>query len=199
MATPNEFSALRSRARDKRDKLIAQARKEYHSALIQIVMLERDLLGVTLKRYKKLSHAVQSVIPRDESFTSVTVMASLEALEPGRVWRKASIDGHITRLRQLGIIRRIRRAKGPEPALYVREGAEVPAMPFEDMTLPEVIQTVLTRPMTTAEVTVRLIEAGYDTRMPKKRLYNAVRIELGRGPFQRDGDGKWEQASESLR
>ncbi len=106
----NEFIALRARARDKRDKAIAQAREEYEAALVQIATLEQDLLGKLPSKHKPMSACIESVIPNDRPFTTLDVLTSLEALDPRRVWRKRSIDNHFSRLRDKGLIRRIKRA-----------------------------------------------------------------------------------------
>lgn len=189
----NEFSKLRERARIKRDKLIAQARSEYAATLVQIAALEQDLLGKESSRHKKISASIESVIPSDRTFTTVDIMAGLEAIDPGRVWRKRSIDNHISRLRERGLVRRVKKSQGTDPAVYVRNGVEVPARPFEDMTLTQVVRASLTRPMTATEVTVAMIEAGYETTMTRKALMDAVGVELRKGPFENRG-GKWVEA-----
>ncbi len=176
--------------REKRDKAIALARSDYEATLVQIATLEQDLLGKESSRHKQISACVESVIPRDRSFSTVDVMTSLEALDPGRVWRKRSVDSHISRLRERGLVRRMRKAKGTEPAVYVRVGATVPKLAFEDMTLPEVIRAVLDRPMTQTELAVRMLEAGYDTTMEPRALRNAVGVELRKGGFRSEA-GKW--------
>jgi hypothetical protein len=189
----NEFIALRARARDKRDKLIAEARKDYEATLVTIASLEQDLLGRESSRHKRISASVESAIPRDRPFTTVDIMTSLEAIDPGRVWRKRSVDSHIARLRERGLVRRMRRAKSTEPAQYVRCGVEVERLPFEGMTLAEVIRAVLTKPMTQTELVVRMVEAGYDSTMTKPALRNAVGVELRKGGFGNEG-GKWTPA-----
>jgi hypothetical protein len=186
----NEFSALRSRARDKRDKAIAQARSEYQQALIQIATLEQDLTGRESSRHKPVSACISAVLPRSEPFTAPEILAALEALDGSRVWIKKTIDGYLTKLRAKGIIRRMRRHKGNEPAVYVRVGAEVDKLPFEDMTLPEVMQAVLTEPMRPTELAVRIREAGYHTTMTDRVFRNAVSEELRRGAFVKEG-AKW--------
>src|SRR5687767_11413414 len=85
MAT--EFNTLRLRAREKRDRLMAEVRAEYESTLVQIARLEQDLLGTRNHKYKKISAAIEAVIPSDRPFTTRDIMAALEALDPGRVWR----------------------------------------------------------------------------------------------------------------
>lgn len=186
----NEFNALRARARDKRDKAIAEIRAEYEAQLVQIAALEQDLLGKVSSRHKKISSAIESVIPRDATFTTADIMAALEALDPRRAWRKRSIDNHFSRLRERGLIRRIKRATIHEPAVYVRPEAPVAAAPLEDMTLLQVIGKVLVRPMTTTEVCVAVLEAGYQTAMAKTALRNHVTRQLSRGEFKSEG-GKW--------
>jgi len=186
----NEFIALRARARDKRDKAIAHARQEYEATLVQIASLEQDLLGRESSRHKKVSACIESVLPLDQPFTTVDILASLEAIDPGRVWRRRAVDHHIFRLRERGLVRRMQKSKGTEPAVYVRVGAEVPQLPFEDMTLPEVIRAVLTQPMSATELTVRMLEAGYQTAMTKAGLRTAVGVVLRKGGFVKEG-GRW--------
>jgi hypothetical protein len=207
-----EFNALRSRAKDKRDKAIAYARQEYEATLVTIAGLEQDLLGKESSRYRLISACVESVIPRDRPFSTTDIMTSLEGLDPGRTWRKRSVDNHIARLRERGpdhqlrsrphhgnhiarlrergLVRRMQKAKGTEPAIYARVGALVPALPFEDMRLVEVMRAVLTRPMTQTELAVALLEAGYQTAMEPRALRTAVGVELRRGGFANQG-GKW--------
>jgi len=187
----NEFNALRQRARDKRDKAIAEARREYEAQLVQIAALEQDLLGKVSSRYKKISAAIESVIPRESEFTTGYILAGLEALDPRRTWRKRSIDNHISRLRERGLIKRLKRATVHEPAVYARTEAPVKSAPLDDMTLLEVIGKVLgMRPMTTTEVCVAVLEAGYQTTMAKTALRNHVTRQLSRGGFRCEG-GKW--------
>lgn len=78
----NEFAALRTRARQRRDKEIAHARDEYQANLAQIAELEQRLLGKADPRLMKLSAAVEHVISRDQPFTANDIMLSLEALDP---------------------------------------------------------------------------------------------------------------------
>ena len=154
-----------------------------------IAALEHGLTG-RKTRHRKISACIESVIPRDEPFTSTEIIAALEALDSSRVWHKWTVDNHITKLRAKGIVRRMRRHKGAERALYVRVGAEVDKLPFEDMTLLEVIRTVLVEPMTQTELTVRMREAGFDSTMDDRTLRNVVGEELRRGGFA-NHSGKW--------
>jgi hypothetical protein len=185
-----EFVALRARARDKRDKAIAEIRRDYEAALVQIAALEQDLLGKVSSRHKKISSAIESVIPSDRTFTTLDILTALEALDPRRVWRKRSIDYVLTALRRKGLIRRLKRATIHERASYVRAGAPAAEPPLADMTLFQVIGQVLTRPMTTTEVVVAALEAGYQTTMEKRNLRVHVNKLLARG-FKLES-GKWQ-------
>lgn len=191
MKTNNEFIALRARARDRRDKAITKARDEYAATLATIAGLEQDLLGKETSRHKLISASIDSVLPTDRTFTTVDVMAALEALDPGRVWRKRSIDWQIARLRKKGIVRRLKRSSNTEPAKYVRVGAAVEKLPFEDMRLPEVIAAVLTRPMRPTEIVVAMREQGYESSMSNNALRDYVGRELRAGEFRRGADGRW--------
>jgi len=142
-----EFIALRAKAREKRDRLINEARRDYEETLTRIAALEQDLLGKDVSSHRKISVCIERVIPTDREFTTVDVVSALEALDPGRVWRKRSIDSHISRMRERGLLRRVRKARNGsnacEPAVYVRRGVEVGPRPFQDMTLQAVIKSML--------------------------------------------------------
>ena len=108
-------------------------------------------------------------------------MAGLEALDPRRVWRKRSVDSHIARLRQKGLVIRLKRSQLRLPAVYAREGVEVEASPFGDMTPKEVVAQVLDRPMSQTELVVAMLEGGYQTSMNPKKLRDAVGGGVARG------------------
>lgn len=185
----SEFSQLRTKARQRRDAEIAAARAEYRANLAQIAELEQRLLGRADPRQLKVSAAVERVIPRDEPFTATDVMHSLEALDPRRVWRLASVCRHITKLRELGLVRRVKKAKVNEPAAYVRcEGPVEPA--GRDKSLRQVIVETVSRPMRIAEVVMAVAEAGYNSTMKAEHLRTHVIRELKSAGF-RLGGGKW--------
>ena len=133
------------------------------------------------------------MLPADRTFTTVDVMTALEALDPGKVWRKRSVDSHISRLRERGIVRRVRRAKGTEPAIYARAGVKVAAVPFAGKTLPEVVGEVLAgQSMTQTELVMAMLDAGYDTTMGPRGLRTAVGVILRREKLAfRQKGGKW--------
>jgi hypothetical protein len=186
----NEFSALRSRARAKRDRAIAEARQEYEAALVEIAGLEQRLCGKLPKGYKTIVQAIDAVIPREGTFTTLDVMTGLEAFDPKRNWRKRSVDYVLTRMRQRGAIRRLKRATIHERASYVRAEAGTKAPGTGDMTLMQIIGKVLVRPMTTTDVVVAVLEMGYETAMGRNNLRNHATRVLKQGGFKCEG-GRW--------
>jgi len=52
----------------------------------------------------------------------------------------------------------------------------------------DVLQTVITRPMTQTEVVVAVLELGYRSTMSKVNLGIHVGRELQRGPFEKNGE-----------
>ena len=121
------FTELRKRARDKRDKAIAQARKDYSETLVRIAALEQDLLG---------------------------------------------------KEREL-VVRRLRKSRNAEPALYVRVGVAVEKRRFEGMTLREAMRATLAeRPLNATELAVAMLDAGYETTQTPQAFRCAVRVEL---------------------
>ncbi|MEX2187324.1 MAG: hypothetical protein WD875_11035 [Pirellulales bacterium] len=182
-----EFNQLRALARGKRDKIVAAARADYEATLVQIAKLEQDLLGKVSSRYRKISAAIESVIPSDRTFTTADILAGLEAMDPGRVWRKRSIDSHLSRLRERGLVKRLRKATLRERAVYARAdlGTEGESRPLR-----EYIGDVLVKPMTVTEVAVAVVEAGYRTTMKGRGLRNHVARELREGGYRRGGE-RW--------
>ena len=101
-STMNEFAKLRGLARDKRDKMIAAATKEYAATLVQIASIEQDLLGTKPSRHKSLSSCIEHMIPGDRAFTILDIVTKLETLDPSRIWHKHSVDSHVAVLRRGG-------------------------------------------------------------------------------------------------
>jgi hypothetical protein len=66
----------------------------------------------------------------------------------------------------------------------------VDPLPFEDMTLPEVVYAVLSEkgPMTQSELVVCMMEAGYQTTQAPKALRDSVGWCYGR---MGSGFGRW--------
>jgi hypothetical protein len=189
-----EFGLLRIRAARLRDSRIAYAKKEFELTLIDIAKLEQDLTGKYSTRRKKISSSIESVIPEDREFSNVDILAGLEALEPGRNWRMRSIISHLHVLREKGLIRRVARAKNNQPAKYARAGLEVKKHRYANMSLLQVIEETLDRPMTQTELVVVIMENGYESGQNRGFLRNQVGTYLRTNPqFKRVGAGRWEK------
>lgn len=189
----NQFSTLRALARQNRDKVIERAQADYEQRLIVINKLERELTGGVTYRYQKLTACVEHAIPTDREFTIVDVMTALLALDDSRRWSRGGIHKHLATLRQKGLIRRLKKGRRGESAVFVRTGVAVKARPFEDMSLSEVLAQVLgNRHMNATELTVAVLEAGYESNQNRRKLRmtigNKLRLEAER--FKKQGD-KW--------
>jgi hypothetical protein len=195
MRTPNDadhFNALRLKARERRDEALAKVQGEYEAILAQIATLEYDLQGGRPSRREPLSASVQAAIPADEPFTIADIVGRLEGLEPGRIVRRKSVCNYIATLTERGLLRRLERHRGHAPSLYVVAGANVPARPFEGMTLAAVMREVLVEPMNQTELTVCILEGGYHTTASKKTLRKQVgeMLAMPGSGFRKEG-GKW--------
>lgn len=191
----NQFSALRTLARQNRDKAIARAQADYEQRLIVINKLERELTGNVSYRYQKLTACVEQCIPTDREFTIVDLMTALMALDDSRRWSRVGIHKHLATLRQKGLIRRLKKGRRGEPAVFVRTGVAVKERPFEDMSLSEVLAQVLAdRRMNATELTVAVLESGYETKQNRRKLRMTIGNTLRRetDKFKRQGD-KWLQ------
>jgi hypothetical protein len=189
----NAFNELRKNARDKRDKVIESARNDWIATLVRIAALEQDILGRDVSTHEPISSCINRALPTDRSFTTLDILMTLEAMDPRRGWRKRAVDNHVFRLRDRGVVVRLRKARGDEPAVYALSGVEAKAEPFEGKTLIEVLAEVLgDRSLTTTELVVDVLEAGYVTKMTPKVLRSAVGAMLRKekGRFRQDG-GKW--------
>lgn len=187
-----EFQALKEAARVRRDKIIKQANADYEATIKRIAELADDLLGVEPNR-KTTADVVNSVIPSDGTFNTGDIMAALEKTDPGRIWNERAVVNHIARLREKNVIKRVRRARRSERAVYARIGVEYETPPLDDLTLMQVIAQVLSRngPLRIAELAVATLEAGYDTVMSPKSFRHTMVTEMkAHDQFAKDGD-KW--------
>jgi hypothetical protein len=186
---PNHFAELRAHARKRRDDAIAQIRREYEENLAQIADLEQRLSGRPMPDRLNLSAAIESVIPRGEQFTIPDIMRSLESLDPTRVWCKATVIRHITKLRGLGVVRRLKRHLAGASAVYIWGGDSVEPT-LNDRTLKEVILELVSKPMRTAEVVQAVLDAGWETTMIPAHFRTHVISRLRQAGFREKG-GKW--------
>lgn len=185
----NKFNALRTIARERRDKALAEIQADYAANILAIGKLEQSLCGKRSNPVKQITAIIESAIPADKSFTTDDLLAALEAKEPGRAWRKKSLNNYISRLRCRGVIKRLSKASGTEPAVYVRAevGPEHDSRPLGDY-----IGEVLVRPMTATEVTLAILEAGFKSRMPRHAIRKYVASELKARGYRRSGE-RWDR------
>ena len=61
MPEANEFNALRTSSRAKRDAAVNEAHKECEATLLAIAKLERDLPGKASNRFRRRSAAIEAV------------------------------------------------------------------------------------------------------------------------------------------
>jgi hypothetical protein len=188
----NSFSELRRQAREKRDKAINIANDIYSATLTRIAALEQDLTGHNPSTHRTLSDCINNAMPFDRPFTTIDVMAALEGMDPTRAWRKLSINNHMGRMRRAGIIRRLRRPSGKQPAQYVRLGVQVEPSPCEGKTLTDVLLELLPgKAMTLTELAVTVLEAGFPTKMKARGMRCAIGQAVRKDRrFAREG-GKW--------
>jgi len=187
----NEFSAIRAKAKERHDRLVVEAREQYERTLSQIANLENDLTGRTRLR-KSIVASIEAVIPDDQEFSVDDLMLSLQQMDDTRVWSKPKVWNHIAKLRRKGQIKRTRRHSYNEPALYVRTGVEAPERPFATTPLNDVVALVLAdKQMTELELTVAVLEAGYESKRSRRKLMEAIGQILRKDErFKMDG-GKW--------
>jgi hypothetical protein len=129
---------------------------------------------------------------------TVDIMTALEALDPEGEWRKRSVDVHLYRLRERGIVPRRMKARGMVPAIYIRVGVEVDPLPFEDITLAEVVAQILADgvPIRQTKRIVVILDQAYKATMTPKALRDAVGVVLrnGNGRIRQRGR-EWQMVS----
>jgi hypothetical protein len=189
MGAPDQFTPLRKLAREKRDRTIADARAEYASTMTALATIE-GRLSEKRPRQGYMTASICAALPRDTEFTGPDLLAALEAADDGRPWTKKGVTNLIGKLRRRGLIRRTRRPTPNKPAVYVRIDAHSGPADFKDAPLPEVIRSVLSEPMSVAEIARAALEAGYRTTQSAAGLRQSVRAELREGPYRRLARGK---------
>lgn len=188
----NEFQTLRAKARQNRDNAIDRARADYDSAMARIAQLERDLNGNASGKSINLSACMDSVIPSEGEFSTDDLVGLLEARYPETNWPKRTVCGHVYRLRRAGILRRLTIHKKGEPSKYARNGAVVEERPFGDKSLEAVmVETMGGKAMSILELTVAILEAGFQTTTTKSGLRAAIGGVLRKsGRFVKSGQ-RW--------
>lgn len=120
------FNELRRQARERREKAICEARDAYAATRARIAALEQDILGRDLSSHRTIASCIDSLLPTDRTFTTVDILAGLEALDPRRNWRKRPLDSHISRLRERGPMRQTELAMAILEAGYHLDNKHTP-------------------------------------------------------------------------
>ena len=191
----NQFSAIRALAKERYHTAVAAARAEYRTVLRRIKSLENALAPKDHEPpADSIAHFVEQAMPEDRAFTLSDVMAGLEAIDSDREWPRYTVQKRLQKLCERGDIYLVQRPKSGKPSLYAREGVVVAQLPFQGMTLRQVIEATLTRPMNATEIAVALLEAGYDTAMSHRGLRHEIASILRNGPkrFRKNGN-RWER------
>ena len=187
------FKELQKQARAIRDDAIEKARQEYHRTLDCIRNLEREFLRKQGMRVGSIAKAMDAAMPRDRPFDYRTIRELLTKRDGTKHWRKRSITNRLAVLHDQGVIKRLRRGHGTEPAVFAVAELDV-SMPFQDMTISQVIQQILGEqgPMRAKEIAVAMLEGGWHSTSNLKYLCktvtNTMRAESGL--FVEEG-GKW--------
>jgi hypothetical protein len=188
------FNELRIKAREVRDRSIAQAREDYDVALRRITELEASLNREAKTTAKAIWKCIESVMPRDRSFEVPELIASLEALYPQRAWTSKIVNHRIGHLCKRGLVRRLKRSNGRDSAVYARMGVgDAEAVTDEPLMIDRLGAILRARgPMDITALTVALIEGGYRTKASGVVLRNNAGHLLRRYPdrFARQGE-KW--------
>jgi hypothetical protein len=144
--------------------------------------------------HRSIREAVASAIPADRPFTVLDILSNLQANDASRTWRRRSIARCLAWLHQQGAIERLRRAQPRQPVVYARTG--LGAQAEDARTLPQVLDEVLVRPMTLAEIVSAVVDGGYTTNATPRDLRNRIARLLRERGFRRDGDW-WSPAKAS--
>lgn len=183
----NHIASLRVVAAEKRDRAIAKAKQDYKETIAKLDAVALALLDAVTSEECRISHRIESLIPRSEAFSVRQIMEGLEQMDPTRRWDGVVVRQHLTYLRRRGIIKRVRRASTKTPAMYVRTQEGIEASPDRDRPLIEILKSVATKPMTTTEFAVAATEAGYQTQQTPARFRNTIATVLGKLGLKRDG------------
>ena len=184
------LTELRRQARERRDRAILAAKRQYVETLERIAAVEQDLLGHLPSSHKRMSETVEQVIPADRPFTTGDVMAALRAVDGQRQWYMRTVTNQITRLRARGEIRRLRRATRRQPALYARIGVSAVQVNGDKALLDVAAEVLEGRSLNAAELTVAVLEGGYQTAMGNRRLMQELVKGMSREPGRFEFAGK---------
>jgi len=192
---------LRQRAADKRDAAIKAARDEFKRAerlldqLAESVGPEPPPVRTRgPNRPKPIIELVESVIPRDRTWTVADLMDALKAAEPDREFQAASVRSLFPRLMERGVFRKVCRGLGGH-VYYAAPECKTNYGPLEAMNIVDAASFILEEcgPLTATEIIVTLKERGYRPDDDPRILLRTLRyaFKRNRKRFSRGEDGRW--------
>jgi hypothetical protein len=193
---------LQSRAAEKRDQAIADARREYRHDIEAVEALERRLPPILppintapLGKVPSIVDLIRALVPNDKPFTVTDMMHLLHDAHHGQKFHQPTVRTHTSRLCSQGHLRRLYKT-GQMETLYVLAESAVTEGPVETKTLAEVTAEILaesSRPLKVTEIVVMMRARGYRADNVPGTLARAVRdmFKRYRGRFARGKDGRW--------
>lgn len=186
------FDELKRQAAAKRDAAIQAAREEYRDTLRSLDGLRCKLTPKHKRRRSgvPLHERILQAIPRDSCFT----VPDIES------WLGLDYSDHdlirstLNRMMKRGVIKRMRRSRCREVAIFAAAEYGPSANQWDDMTLIEAAETVLRdlgRPVSAVALTVELVERGYTPTTDEKAMLKSLRDAMRRKPQFRESGGQW--------
>lgn len=195
--------SLQSRAAQKRDHAIAEARRQYRKDIEAIDALSRQLpappppidRSQPLGKPPTIMDLIKAVLPADKPFTVSDVMHLLHDAYHGQKFRHETVRTHTSKLCSRGHLRRLYKT-GHMETMYVLADAPVNDGPIETKGLVQVAHDILSsasHPMKVSEIAARMKESGYRADNVPNTLMRAIRDMFKRYPgrFERGKDGRW--------
>lgn len=196
------IETLLSRAAEKRDAAIGQARRTYRTDVAAINALHDRLPAPpVVDRNQLLAKAptavdyVKALAPAEKPFTVSELTRIIRDAHPGEQFHQPTIRTYVSRLRSAGYFRRLRKT-GQMEVIYVR--AEVPTenLGAESKNMATAAHEVMAEaatPLRLIEIVVLMQQGGYRTDVRPDTLLKSVRsmFRAYPGRFERDKQGRW--------
>jgi hypothetical protein len=193
--------SLQSRALQKRNVAIAEARRVYKADIEAIDALDRRLPApVVIDHTQPLSKPasivdfVKAVAPTDKPFTVTDIMHLLHDAHAGQKFHLPTVRTHTSRLCSKGYFRKLYKT-GQQETLYVLGDLPIGEGGIETKNMATVTHEILAeagKSLSLAEIGFRMQERGYRADNTPTTLLRSIRDMFKRYPgrFKRDG-GKW--------
>jgi hypothetical protein len=200
------YLPLKTRAAQKRDAAIAEARRVYRKDIEAIEALERRLPASRttdpsqlLAKPPSIVDLIRAVVPADKPFTVSDVMVALGEAHQGQKFHLPTVRTHTSRLCSRGFLRRLYKTSQQE-TMYALAVSPVTEGALVSKNLATVAHEVLTeagKPLEPIEIAVCMRERGYRADDAPAVLVAAIRGMFRNYPgrFVQDGKGRWAAAN----